>query len=414
MPARETTVKIVTRETVAKQKVRIDTVEREITSATVRKRAASTTSARARETTVQRVLNATTISYTPRRTIIGTSKVIYLYLIRGTAVGRATMSAAETVIRGAKATAAGAATAVGRELVVRGAAASAPASGTLTGEIRKVWSIAASAAGAALMTLAEFLLIKEATGTLSGAATMTGDAEVLQIVHITANTTDVVMTDLFTAGQLSSGGDCVVQVDAGVYVYGSDTSTPGMRTGTASVAGTLILVNNGYIYGCGGAGGTSEASCTANEAGYPGGTALLMEQDLTIDNNGSILGGGGGGGSGLSYYQDYCSKAGCTCVYSRKGTGGGGGQPYGAGGAAGTPCCSGLAAAGSAGTLVAAGSRGTYACSGAKGWGGDGGAAGAAGNGGVNQSCGGVASTGTAGGAAGTAVDENGYTRTDI
>lgn len=415
MPARETTVKIVTRETVAKQKVRIDTVEREITSATVRKRAASTTSARARETIVQRVLNATTINYTPRRTLIGTSKAIYLYLIRGTAVGRATTSGVETVIRGAKASVAGAATAVGRELVVRGAAASAPASGTLIGEIRKIWSVAASAAGAALMTLAEFLLIKEATGTFSGAATMTGDAEVLQIVHITENTADVVMTDLFTTNQLSNGKDCTVQVDAGVYVYSTSTATPGMVTGTASVAGTLILINNGYIYGAGGAGGSTTPGCRDKQVGFPGGTALQLEQDLTVDNNGSILGGGGGGGSGNNHYEDYCSKSGCTCTTSHTGGGGGGGAPYGAGGLAGTKCCSGYqGTAGAAGSLTGGGTRGCGCNCNDRLTGGNGGAPGVAGSVGGWKNCSGTNITSVAGGAAGTAIDNNGYTRTDI
>ena len=116
-------------------------------------------------------------------------------------------------------------------------------------------------------------------------------------------------------------GDVDVIINSGIYVYSDSTGTPAFITGTG-VAGTLTIINNGYIIGAGGAGGTGGASNGNGSAGGTGGTALKLEKDTTLDNNGTISGGGGGGGGGGGAEADQAFSD-----YDRAGGGGGGGHP---------------------------------------------------------------------------------------
>lgn len=83
-------------------------------------------------------------------------------------------------------------------------------------------------------------------------------------------------------------------VEAGVIV-GQDLAVAAMRTGTWPVGATIMLENNGRIQGKGGR-GASYISLDVVESGEDGGTALLAENLITIDNAAEIWGGGGGGG----------------------------------------------------------------------------------------------------------------------
>lgn len=81
---------------------------------------------------------------------------------------------------------------------------------------------------------------------------------------------------------------------------------PALKTGVFPQASTLSIINNSYITGYGGNGG----SC--NSKGQDGGTAINVEMPCHIDNtNGYIYGGGGGGGgmtvntNTLNYYRNY-------------------------------------------------------------------------------------------------------------
>ncbi len=74
-------------------------------------------------------------------------------------------------------------------------------------------------------------------------------------------------------------GDVDVVINSGVYVYSDDTSTPALLTGNG-VAGTLTIINNGYIYGAGGSGGSGGGSAANGSAGGNGGTALKLEKIL--------------------------------------------------------------------------------------------------------------------------------------
>lgn len=118
-----------------------------------------------------------------------------------------------------------------------------------------------------------------------------------------------------------------------------------LQTGTFPAGSTLKIINRGHIRGGGGNGAPS----VPNE----GGTALVLNFPVTIDNTGTIWGGGGGGGSG-GYVIDYNFYAGS----------GGAGIPAGLGGSGGSYV------SGYGGTATAGGGAN----------GGGGGAGGAAGN----------------------------------
>lgn len=83
-----------------------------------------------------------------------------------------------------------------------------------------------------------------------------------------------------------------VTINSGVVVSSDSTTTPAFDTGSGFPAGTqLTLINNGYVCGMGGAGGSYGA-------GKPGGAALAAQFSLNVTNNQILAGGGGGGGSG--------------------------------------------------------------------------------------------------------------------
>ena len=115
-------------------------------------------------------------------------------------------------------------------------------------------------------------------------------------------------------------GDVDVVINSGVYVYSDSTSTPALLTGSG-VAGVLTIINNGYIYGAGGAGGSGGSAAANGSSGGSGGTALKLEKNITLDNNGSILGGGGGGGGGGGSTDDQSFS---DSDYAGGGGGGGG------------------------------------------------------------------------------------------
>jgi hypothetical protein len=72
----------------------------------------------------------------------------------------------------------------------------------------------------------------------------------------------------------------------------------------------ITIINNGIIVGArgaGGVGGTGGPNGTgAGSNGTPGGTAIFanLAKGITVINNGTILGGGGGGGGGGGWYRE--------------------------------------------------------------------------------------------------------------
>lgn len=227
--------------------------------------------------------------------------------------------------------------------------------------------------------------------------------------HTISSNTNKVDLDLLSLDRFY---DVVVTINSGVYVYSDDTSTPALKTGTG-YGGTLTIINNGYIYGAGGTGGLGGGSNRNGYAGTDGGTALSLEGNITLTNNGSILGGGGGGGGGgAALDEDFWSSD----EYA-SGGGGGGGQTFGSGGNGNTWGGGSAAQDGTDGTLTAAGlgkPGGSDKGDAIGGTGGNGGAVGQSGSNGNNGSThdGSDAWSGTGGsaGAAGTAIDYNGFT----
>jgi hypothetical protein len=181
------------------------------------------------------------------------------------------------------------------------------------------------------------------------------------------------------------------------YAFDTGADFPS-STGWFTVESALTIINNGYIVGHGGAGGsygfnrTGIPSDFSDRTGGPGGSALLAQFRTTVINNGLIAGGGGGGGTGSF-----------TSAHIFGGGGGGAGYYGGIGG--GFPRSFYNLYDGSAGyinrdptppetKIFWPGSPGTYA-----GWGGDLGKPGQGGQFSQNPSLGG------GGGAAGYAID---------
>ena len=239
--------------------------------------------------------------------------------------------------------------------------------------------------------------------------------------------------NLFTAlGSPASPIDVVVTVNSGITVRSNSTATPAFDEGALPSGSRVRLINNGKIYGMGGAGGGSKAGTInvggdvtytgTNSAGGAGGDALKLTAPTTIVNaSGEIFGGGGGGGSGtVVEIQD-------SAVYLLAGGGGGGGRgantssagvsglisgfyvdPSYQGTNGGTGSSSGAGSAGSGGTAT---TEGGPASGGAGGAGGDWATAGS--NGGTFSSPYFTSTSGpTTGGAAGKAVDLNGQSIT--
>lgn len=184
-----------------------------------------------------------------------------------------------------------------------------------------------------------------------------------------------------------------ITISSTVYITSTSTGTSAL-TVDGSWPGGLTLINDGYIIGRGGNGGTGgiPKSSIAATAGGAGGTALSCGTGFSITNNGTIGGGGGGGGGGAVYSGSNSTTP---------GGGGGGGAGGGAGGLTN----------GSSGTTTAAGSGGTNTSVG-----GAGGSLGSVGTTGGNYTYFYfslvVTAYGGAGGAAGYAVSLNGNTVT--
>jgi len=270
---------------------------------------------------------------------------------------------------------------------------------------------------------------------------------------ISSNSSDVTITSAqLTAGLM--GGN--VNINSGVYVYSTSTSTPAL---TLQVSGANI-VNSGYIIGMGGDGGGTVNA--AGRSGYDAGPAIKIEGTGcgVVNNSGGYIAGGGGGGGewgggggagggrggrGNHYTGSYSSltgslmavaalnAVGANATYTGTassqttatggGAGGGGGGGYDAGsgntgssggGGGGRKIASGRTG-GAGGSASACGGFGNRGCGGA---GGSDGSSGSNYNGGIGSgggggwgAAGGNGAGGT-GGAGGAAVDGNGNTYT--
>ncbi|QIG70548.1 hypothetical protein PP744_gp085 [Rhizobium phage RHph_N38] len=138
--------------------------------------------------------------------------------------------------------------------------------------------------------------VKSGLQKVSGVYVSIFEAEV--IVDITTNQTNLVLKDLFTSDDWTSGKAKTVHIHTGVTV--SPTSgapswalAPQGATETTIWGGTLTLINDGIIQGMGGAANSG----VGGNALYVG-TVSNGTKKLQIKNNGTIRSGGGGGGKG--------------------------------------------------------------------------------------------------------------------
>jgi hypothetical protein len=118
-----------------------------------------------------------------------------------------------------------------------------------------------------------------------------------------SNTANASLNVTTISGYVSGKSDITITVNTGIYLYSTSTGNSGLTLTGGTSGDTITVVNNGYIMGQGGNGGSGA-----------GGPALSLGFPTTVNNTNPVAYIGGGGG-GLS-----------------TGTGGGGG---GAGGGAG-------------------------------------------------------------------------------
>ena len=139
----------------------------------------------------------------------------------------------------------------------------------------------------------------------------------------------------------------VATINSGVYVSSNSTGTPAL-TVNGSFPGGVELINNGFIIGMGGGGGSAYIGFGPGTVGSAGGLALSVSSAITINNGSGTIGGGGGGGGGAN--AQYDGYTGVT------GPGGGGGRSGAAANSAGGTGY--FAPNGGAGTVSAPGAGG--------------------------------------------------------
>lgn len=138
-------------------------------------------------------------------------------------------------------------------------------------------------------------LYKVPSGAIRLAADGYGKASSIDI------TTNQINLDLYTYATTNGypgSGPVTVVIAPGVYVYANTTSSSGLTIPSAFGAGNLTLVNNGYIVGQGGKGGFFAIGGAYAQAS-PGGPAMRISTPIIFTNNGFVAGGGGGGAAGF-------------------------------------------------------------------------------------------------------------------
>ncbi len=167
--------------------------------------------------------------------------------------------------------------------------------------------------------------------------------------------TDVSTFDLQTAlvGEGWDGAKVVqanLVVNSGIVVSSNTTAQAAITIPALPTGSVVNILNNGFIIGMGGRGGSSAQGTTTGEAG---GDAITTNAICRITNNGTIGGGGGGGGARL-YLANYGGGGG------RSGrTNSLGGTANGGNGAAGTFTAAGTGASGGSTGGGAGGNWGT-------------------------------------------------------
>lgn len=148
------------------------------------------------------------------------------------------------------------------------------------------------------------------------------------------------------SGYVAGASNITITVNSGVYLYSTAIGTPGLTLTGGTTGDTITLVNNGYIMGKGGNGGTYSGGTSAQN----GGTAISLGFNTTINNTNAsaYIGGGGGGGGGSGTSSKYQGGGG--------GAGGGNGAAF-----FDTPTSGSITGAGgTGGSIGSSGNNGNY------------------------------------------------------
>lgn len=132
--------------------------------------------------------------------------------------------------------------------------------------------------------------------------------------------------------QLPPGArECVVvNVYPSVEITSAMPTAPAYSTGNLHPLSIVGIINNGYIFGRGGDGGSLTGTVAGGVAGQDGGDAMLLSTRTVINNYGGIYGGGGGGASIGLLFSTSVPIVGTLTIGA--GVGGGGGSASGLGG----------------------------------------------------------------------------------
>jgi len=204
------------------------------------------------------------------------------------------------------------------------------------------------------------------------------------------------------------------EIQSGVYISSNNTSVPAI-TVSGSFPGGVFLVNRGFIFGMGGAGGNGgrlDAGPTfiVPTAGGSGGLALSVSSALQLDNSAGVIGGGGGGGGGGGAGYQSATKDSDSVNYSGSGGGGGITGSSNSSGGLGNSVGSYAAVVKQAGTNGASGTISNRGLGGTGGIdGGNGGTRGAAGSAGGGTSGLSPRTSSAAGGSGGGAISGNSF-----
>ena len=205
-------------------------------------------------------------------------------------------------------------------------------------------------------------------------------------ITLSASTANYTLNTAKVTGYVAGNTDVTLTINSGVFVSSSSTGSYAFIVDTSWAAGdNVTIINNGTIVGRGGNGGTG--NCASGGSGASGGPGLLVQRATSINNASGRIAGGGGGGTGggwdgnAAQFCNPCVKVKCGCgrttVYS--GSGGGGGGIGGSTGGAADSCSLGSGGNGGNGTLTSAGGGGASGPNGTN-PGGSGGGYGSAGN----------------------------------
>jgi len=201
-------------------------------------------------------------------------------------------------------------------------------------------------------------LFGAASGAVGLAANGRGKSNRVTVTQVfSANTQQTTVNPSSLSGYVAGKSDVIITINSGIYIWSDSTSVPALSIGAFAPGDTVTLVNNGFIIGKGGNGGTIGATSTI--AATAGGPAINLQRNITIRNNSYIAGGGGGGGGG--------GGAGSGCPGGGGAGGGNGanaitlscaGEHFSAGGVGGAPGSNGSNGATAGANTLAAGGGG--------------------------------------------------------